>query len=65
MWPKLIRFLKGEQRPVTLSVPNAILGTLDYSKVDECWMTAENSAISVRMIMRLVDFFTLTSPLKV
>ena len=44
MWPKLIRFLKGEQRPVTLSVPNAVLGTLDYSKDDECWMTAENSS---------------------
>ncbi len=43
MWSKLVRLFKRDKRPVTGVVANDVLGSLVYSKDDECWMTAEDS----------------------
>jgi hypothetical protein len=44
MWQRLVRFFKGEQRPVVSSIPNELLGMLVFSEDDECWVTSESAS---------------------
>lgn len=44
MWSRFKQFLKGDQRPVVSRIDNAVLGTLNYSEDDECWVTDEHSS---------------------